>query len=35
MPLPQHRDQYIRDLSKSLKLEMTKLGMKTVGGLFH
>lgn len=31
--VPYHsiRDQYIRDLSKSLKLEMTKLGMKTVG----
>ena len=31
--VPYHtiRDQYLRDLSKSVKLEMTKLGMKTVG----
>ena len=34
--VPYHtlRDQYIRDLSKSVKLEMTKLGMKTVGRYF-
>lgn len=31
MPYHTIRDQYIRDLSKSVKLKMTELGMTTVG----
>ena len=35
--VPYHsiRDRYIRDLSKNLKEEMTKLGMKVVGNLIY